>query len=95
MSDVRERERLIARIRQIRRTTKPASAPAPATTPGPGELRALELRVEHLERLLESLQDSVHRESDRQSKLIAELQEQVKPAVMDAALSKNARDRGL
>jgi hypothetical protein len=38
-------------------------------------LRTLEDRVRHLERLLEGLQDSVHRESERHAKLIGELQE--------------------
>ena len=49
----------------------------------------------HLERLVEGLQDSVHRESDRHSKMIAELQAQVEPAAMSAALADDARHRGL
>ena len=58
-------------------------------------IRALEARVAHLERLVEGLQDSVHRESDRQAKLIAQIEAQIQPAAMGAALSKDARDRGL
>jgi hypothetical protein len=57
--------------------------------------RSLETRVEHLEKLLEGLQDSVHRETERQGKLIAELQARVEPGTMGAALSRDARDRGL
>lgn len=58
-------------------------------------LRALEARVAHLERLLEGLQDSVHRESERHRQLIAELQAQVAPATMAATLAEDARKRGL
>lgn len=93
---VPEREGLIARIRQIRRV-----GPAADTRRGTagdledGRLRALEARVAHTEQLLEGLQDSVHRESERQGKLIAELQEQVQPGTMGAALAKDARNRGL
>jgi len=93
----REREGLIARIRQIRRA---ASTPEPpragdSENPDAGRIDALEARLAHLEQLLEGLQDSVHRESGRQGKLIAELQEQIQPGVMSAALSKDARERGL
>jgi hypothetical protein len=49
----------------------------------------------HLERLVEGLQDSVHRESERHAKLIADLQAEVRPRAMGAALAEDARDRGL
>jgi hypothetical protein len=49
----------------------------------------------HLERLVEGLQDSVHRESERHAKLIAGLQADVQPGAMGAALAEDARDRGL
>ena len=58
-------------------------------------IQALEARVAHLERLLEGLQDSVHRESERHARLIAGLQTQVQPEAMGAALAENTRDRGL
>ena len=51
--------------------------------------------MDELEKLIEGLQDSVHRESERQGRLIAELQEQVEPGAMGAALSRDARERGL
>ena len=92
-----EREGLIARIRQVRR-----SAAAPQRSSGSAavdrpteEIRALEGRITHLEQLLQGLQDSVHRESQRQSKRIAELEEQIKPGPMGKALSNHARERGL
>lgn len=94
---MREGEGLIARIRQIRRSAAAAHTASPTATANPDAslLRSLEARVGHLERLLEGLQDSVHRESQRQGKQIADLQAQVQPEAISAALSKDARDRGL
>jgi TolA-binding protein len=91
---VRERERLIARIRQLRRTTEVAAEPR-KVTPRADELRSLEIRIEHLEQLLQGLQDSVHRESSRHAKRIAELEARLQPAALGRALSKDARERGL
>jgi hypothetical protein len=71
---------------------KPTS---PTADPQSELLQALEARVAHLEQLVEGLQDSVHRESERQAALIAELQEQIQPGAIGAALAKEARDRGL
>lgn len=87
-----EREGLITRIRQVRRLAAAADAPA---DPEDARLQALEARVAHLERLVEGLQDSVHRESKRHGKLIAELQGLVEPGAMGVALAKDARNRGL
>lgn len=93
---MREREGLIARIRQVRRVAAAGDrSESRAGDPKPDRLQALEERVAHLERLVEGLQDSVHRESDRHSKLIAELQGQVQPEAMSAALAEDARNRGL
>jgi hypothetical protein len=92
-----ERERLIARIRQIRRTAA-ASVTAPrkvASRDDTPALQALQTRVEQLEQLVEALQDSVHRESERQGKRIAELEARIQPAALSVALSKDARERGL
>jgi hypothetical protein len=94
---MREREGLIRRIRQIRRTAE-ASAPSlrsAAPKSDPVALDSLQTRVELLEGQLEALQDSVHRESERQSKRIAELEAQIQPGALSVALSKDARDRGL
>jgi hypothetical protein len=98
-----EREGLIARIRQVRRLGASADASARRSTIDPQDGRdtrdervdALEARMAHLERLVEGLQDSVHRESDRHAKLIGELQGQVQPGTMGAALAEDARSRGL
>jgi hypothetical protein len=75
-----EREGLIARIRQVRRLATARDGPSSdAREPQPDRLQALESRVAHLEQLLEGLQDSVHRETERHDKLIAELQAQSGP----------------
>jgi vacuolar-type H+-ATPase subunit I/STV1 len=94
---MREGEGLVRRIRQIRRSAAAAEKPAASASSNSDAalLRSLEARVAHLEQLLEGLQDSVHRESERQGKQIAELQAQVQPEALVAALSKDARERGL
>jgi uncharacterized coiled-coil protein SlyX len=91
-----EREGLIARIRQIRRAAAPRERPTShADDPLADRVQSLEARVAHIEQLLEGLQDSVYRESERHAKLIAELQSQVRPEAMGAALAEDTRDRGL
>jgi hypothetical protein len=92
-----DREGLIARIRQIGRPAAPQerSTSDAGDDPQADRVQALEARVAHLEQLLEGLQDSVHRESERHAKLIAELQAQVQPGAMGAALAKETRNRGL
>jgi uncharacterized coiled-coil protein SlyX len=92
-----EREGLIARIRQIRRVARAADASARHSTAEPPDdrVQALEARIAHLEQLVEALQDSVHRESERHGNLIAELQAQVQPGAMGSALAEDARSRGL
>jgi hypothetical protein len=93
----REREGLIARIRQLRRIGDlSASRPrSPAGTPVEGERRALEHRIAHLEQLVQGLQDSVHRESKRQTERIAALEAQIRPEELARTLSEDARTRGL
>ena len=91
-----DREGLIARIRHVRRLATARDRPTSnAGDPQPGDHQALEARVAHLEQLVEGLQDSVHRESDRHEKLIAELQGQVQPGTMGAAIAEDVRSRGL
>lgn len=94
---MREHEGLIARIRQMRRV--PASQAEPAgARPGVADedqIRVLEERVGDLEALVQGLQDSVHRESSRQQKRIAELEARIQPAALGQALTEDARARGL
>jgi hypothetical protein len=92
-----EREGLVARVRQMRRSAA-ISGPTPdAELAGEdvGRLDALQARVAQLEELVEGLQDSVHRESQRQCELIAELEARLEPSALAVALSTNARERGL
>lgn len=92
---------MVNRIRQLRRAAETAAAPrAAARREGPAfaeqdEVRALRERIEHLEHLVQGLQDSVHRESSRHEKLIADLQSRVQPAALTKSLSDDARTRGL
>ena len=91
-----DREGLIARIRQVRRVATTRERPQREGGDSQAErLQALEARLAHLEQLVEGLQDSVHRESDRHSRLISELQAQIEPGTMGAALAEDARSRGL
>jgi hypothetical protein len=102
-----DREGLLRRIRQIRRTATPPGDRSLNDAREPqldrletlearvDRLETLEARVAHLEQLLEALQDSVHRESERHAELITALQAQVAPGAMSAALAKHARNRGL
>lgn len=100
-----EREGLIARIRQVRGAAAGADASARRSAADPHDVRgtteadervhALEARVAHLERLVEGLQDSVHRESERHAALIGDLQAQIQPGAMSAALAADARSRGI
>ena len=92
-----ERDGLLARVRQFRRSTAGADPQDRPSTADTQDDRAakLEARVAHLERLVEGLQDSVHRESERHERLIADLQGQIQPSVMGAALAEDARSRGL
>jgi len=94
---MRERERLIARIRQLRRVFADADQRGRAATSGPGRdsVRALEARVTHLEQLVEGLQDSVHREAMRLGKRVGQLEVRMQPDALGRALSEDARERGL
>jgi hypothetical protein len=92
-----ERERLVTRIRQLRQTGKTTEVkpPSDAGDADRAQFVVLEQRIAHLEQLLEGLQDSVHRESERQGKRIAELEARIEPAALGEAMSKDARERGL
>lgn len=56
---------------------------------------ATDARIAHLEALVEGLQDSVHREFERHSGLIAELEARLEPPALRVAMSEDARHRGL
>ncbi|HWF23995.1 MAG TPA: hypothetical protein VG275_01005 [Solirubrobacteraceae bacterium] len=94
---MRQREGLIARVKQIRTAAVAGASPAGdhddlarATN-----LHDLELRITHLEHQVRGLQDSVHRENVRYAGQIADLSARLEPAALAVALQKNARERGL
>jgi hypothetical protein len=58
-------------------------------------LETLEARTEHLELVLEGLQDAVHRRAVLEDESIAELRRRTEPDQIARDLSRNARTRGL
>lgn len=75
-----------------------ARDPQPAAGPSlsaPSMIESLEARVVQLEAMVQGLQDSVHRESTRQSREIADLEARLEPSVLAVALSRDARQRGI
>jgi hypothetical protein len=92
-----ERQGLVTRIRQIRRSSAAAETQArpSATEPVEDKLRSLEARINHLEQVVQGLQDSVHRESTRFSTRVGELEARIQPSALSKALSEDARERGL
>ncbi|HET6870574.1 MAG TPA: hypothetical protein VFH80_31975 [Solirubrobacteraceae bacterium] len=59
------------------------------------QVAELRSRVAHLEQLVQGLQDSVHRGSERQDKRLLDIEKRLDPAALAAALSQDARTRGL
>jgi hypothetical protein len=58
-------------------------------------LRALDARMEHLEALLEGLQDALYRQAVREDEHRADMRERTEPARVARELSADARRRGL
>jgi uncharacterized protein Yka (UPF0111/DUF47 family) len=98
VTGIRQREGLIARVRQIRRAaaaTEQLTTTTEEDRPEATTLQLLEARIAHLEEQLDGLQDSVHRESVRQSDRIGILEARIEPSALAVALSRDARERGL
>lgn len=96
----RDPDGLVGRIRQIRRTVVtpdplPQRRHPPDSDLDLAQIENLHARVAELEQLVQGLQDAVYRESQRQNKSISELEARLEPAALAAALSRDARDRGL
>jgi hypothetical protein len=70
-------------------------ARARRSAPQRDDLRRLEQRLEHLEALVEGLQDAIHRDSVRHEERMAELERKTEPEALAKALSDDARRRGL
>jgi hypothetical protein len=93
-----ESERLVARIKTIRQSLPTPDVVTrlrqpPAADPAPPTLEDLQKRVAHLEQLVQGLQDSVYRETQRQDTRMAELEARLDPGALAAALSQEAHDR--
>ena len=58
-------------------------------------LEQLEVRTEHLEALVEGLQDAVHRDSIRLEARVSQLARKTEPETLARTLSDDARRRGL
>jgi hypothetical protein len=74
--------RLVARLRGPDRAA--GSDPAVA---------ALSRRVDHLEALVEGLQDAIHRRDIRQERDLADLARRTEPSAMTRSLAEHARER--
>jgi TolA-binding protein len=89
----------MARIRQmLRGGSREEPAPPPSSDsvqPLADQVAELRTRVAHLEQLVQGLQDSVHRSTERQDKRVSDMERRLDPAAIAAALSQNARERGL
>ena len=91
---------MVDRVRQMYRGAsreEPVSPPASrsADEPPSDEVADLRARLAHLEQLVQGLQDSVHRGSQRQDERMSAIEKRLDPITMAAALSKDARERGL
>jgi hypothetical protein len=95
LAGMRQREGLIARVRQIRVATAADDGRSVAEPEAPSTLHDLELRIVHVEDQLRGLQDSVHRENVRYDARLADLEARTEPAALAVALSRDARERGL
>ena len=78
---------LRARLRRLAQSRRPAQPR--------DDLERLRGRLEHLEALVEGLQDAVHRDSVRHEERIAEIERRTHPDALAKALSDDARRRGL
>ena len=79
-----------------------APEPAPGSEPGPPaaggqdeRIAAIESRLDHLEFLIEGLQDAVHRDSTRHEREIRDLEQRTDPSEMSRSLAEHERQRGL
>jgi uncharacterized protein YlxW (UPF0749 family) len=90
---------MMDRVRQMYRggpREEPESLPSSGRADEPSdEVADLRTRLAHLEQLVQGLQDSVHRASLRQDERMSAIEKRLDPVTMAAALSKDARDRGL
>jgi uncharacterized coiled-coil protein SlyX len=87
--------RLLDRVVDQRRSANTETGSGAGEVDLDRRIGALERRVEHLESLLEGLQDSVHRAAARHDKAIEELDAKTQAPEMARALGKYSRGHGL
>jgi DNA-binding HxlR family transcriptional regulator len=76
------------RLRHLVRAWRPDTRP-------PHVERDLTARLEHLESVVEGLQDAIYRQAQQYDKDIADLRKRTDPAELARTLSADARRRGL
>jgi uncharacterized coiled-coil protein SlyX len=99
----RGRRGLFARVIERRRLEKTPTANEEAASrldEGSSDLldrriASLESRLDHLESLVEGLQDAVHRDSARHEREIRDLEERTAPGQMSRSLAEHDREHGL
>jgi hypothetical protein len=84
-------------MRRAAPEAEPASRSAPdsADRELSDQVADLRTRIAHLESLVQGLQDSVHRGFERHDKQVSDIERRLDPAALAAALSQDARERGL
>jgi hypothetical protein len=92
------RHGLFSRVLERRRLDVDEDEPQPQRQDVPAtddRIASLERRVNHLEKLVEGLQDAIHRDSLRHGHQIQELEDRTDPAEMSRAIAKYSRKHGL
>lgn len=89
-----------ARIRQVQHALTGSESASRASSndeqeSASSEVADLRARLAHLEQLVQGLQDSVHRASERQDKRMSDIEKRLDPGALAAALNQDERDRGL
>ena len=83
------------RVRRVWRSRKQRPSRPALDVGWERRLETLEARTEHLELVLEGLQDAVHRRAVHEDESIGELRRRTEPDQIARDLSRNARRRGL
>jgi hypothetical protein len=86
---------LLDRVALLTRRKRASAVGRESTDDRERRIEALEERVDHLEALLEGLQDAIHRESVRQGGRIEALETGSEPGELSRAISRDARERGI